>query len=485
MNNDSFDVIVMGGGPAGSTVSTLVAMQGHNVLLLEREQSPRYQVGESLLPSTIHGICPMLGVAKEIQNANFTYKRGATLRWGKNPDLWHIQFDNSFIKESAVGYAYQVERTKFDHILLQNARTKGVNVREQHRVRELLTEGDRVVGVQVQDHEGTTYQARAKVVVDAAGHSSPHYRQVGERVYSEFFKNIALYGYYNGGKRLPGELEGNILAAAFEWGWFWYIPLADDLTSVGAVIAQEYAHRLNQQGHESVMHECIDACPIIREYLASAERITDGLYGELRIRKDYSYCNTKFWKPGLVLVGDAACFIDPILSSGVHMATYSALLAARSINSLLRGDFDEERCFAEFEARYRNEFAKFYQMLIAFYDTNQHEDSYFWSARSILNTTERDNSALVTLASGVSSSELVDGQLFFDTRGELGSTFQMILDELGKGPPPPEASAARRVDDIDDYSGMYCQIPGFENAPLQGTGLVASEDGFYWRESTS
>src|SRR5580658_10499488 len=122
---------------------------------------------------------------------------------------------------------------------------------------------------------------------------------------------------------------------------------------------------------------------MIKEYLQDAKRITTGDYGRLRTRKDYSYHNTQFWRPGMALIGDAACFIDPVFSSGVHLATYSALLAARSINTVLAGLVDEERSFAEFEARYRREYGLFYEFLVSFYDMNGDDNSYFWQAKKV------------------------------------------------------------------------------------------------------
>src|SRR5439155_111060 len=150
--------------------------------------------------------------------------------------------------------------------------------------------------------------------------------------------------YYENGKRLPPPNSGNILSVAFKNGWFWYIPLSDTLTSVGAVVSRDAAEQLSDP--QGAMQHFIDQAPLIKEYLAGAARVTSGIYGEYRIRKDYSYCNTGFWKPGCALVGDAACFIDPVFSSGVHLSTYSALLAARSINTCLRdSQIPEAVCF--------------------------------------------------------------------------------------------------------------------------------------------
>ena len=143
------------------------------------------------------------------------------------------------------------------------------------------------------------------------------------------------------------------------------------------------------------MKSFIEECPLIREFLSEATRVTEGPYGQFRVRNDYSYCHSHFWVPGTVLIGDAACFVDPVFSSGVHLATYSSLQAARSINTCLRHELGEERSFTEFERRYRREFGNFYQFLMSFYDMNQDKESYFWSARKVLNTEESANEAFV------------------------------------------------------------------------------------------
>jgi halogenation protein CepH len=374
-------------------------------------------------------------------------------------------------------------------------------VREQHEVVGPIVEGERVVGVEFKDASGETCSARARYVVDAGGHRSTFYKIAGEREFSRFFQNIALYGYFEGGKRLPPPNGGNILSAAFRDGWFWYIPLSDTLTSVGAVIAKEKASVI-QQGPEAALDGFIAACPMIKDYLAGATRVRDGMYGELRVRKDYSYSNTKFWAPGLVLIGDAACFIDPVFSSGVHLATYSALLAARSISTCLRGELDETECFTEFERRYRREFGVFYEFLITFYDMNQDADSYFWSARKILSSDERSNRPFVRLIAGVSSSGeplFGEGDDFFAEHDDVAKWFEanvsraVITDHAAAEP----GARKRRPDaDFFDQSGFMQRFVGEsmqiqvqaqfgarrpQEAPVFAGGLIPTPDGLGWR----
>ena len=161
--DEQADVIVAGGGPGGSTQATLVAMAGHHVVLLEKEKFPRYQIGESLLPSTVHGICRLTGVADELAKAGFTKKRGGTFRWGANPEPWTFAFSISPKMTGETSYAYQVERSRFDQILLDHARHTGVDVREQHTVTGVIDDSDRVRGVTYTDTDGNERSEERRV----------------------------------------------------------------------------------------------------------------------------------------------------------------------------------------------------------------------------------------------------------------------------------------------------------------------------------
>jgi halogenation protein CepH len=486
---NEFDVVVVGGGPCGSTVSTLVAKQGHRVLLLEKEKFPRYQIGESLLPSTVHGVCKLIGVTEELEQAGFMIKRGGSFRWGKNPEPWTFSFSLSSKFAGEASTAYQVERSRFDKILLDNARRNGVDVREESSVVDVIEENGRVVGVRYADSSGERHEVRASYVADASGNTSRIHSKVGgNRVYSEFFRNLALFGYFEGGKRLPAPNEGNILAVAFESGWFWYIPLTPELTSVGAVLMPEALERVRGD-REAALLGLIEECPLIADYLSDARRVTDGQYGEIRVRKDYSYIQEKFWRPGLVLVGDAACFIDPVFSSGVHLATYSGLLAARSLNTLLRGDkVSESAVFEEFETRYRKEYARFHDFLVAFYDMHQDENSYFWNAKKVTRNVASELESFVELVGGGASHEgaLVDAESYVEQRAaafhELSEIVDRPVTEAGEAVPLLQASLARSV----SREGTRIQVQAAvgenvdEYKPVRPGGLVPSTDGLHW-----
>jgi FAD-dependent halogenase len=486
---ESADLVVVGGGPGGATLASLVAMQGHRVVVLEKERFPRYQIGESLLPSTIHGICRLIGVSDELAKAGFMRKKGGTFKWGVNPEPWTFSFSISPKTAGATSYAYQVERSKFDEILLDNARRAGADVRENCSVTDIVGDDDRVRGVSYIDPGGTEVQIQAKYVIDASGNKSRIYRHVGgSRQYSEFFRSVALFGYFDGAKRLPPPNSGNILCVAFDSGWFWYIPLSDTLTSVGAVVRQELASKI-QGDPEEALHGLIDECPMIGEYLRDAKRITEGEYGQLRVRKDYSYHNTKTWRPGMALIGDAACFVDPVFSSGVHLATYSALLAARSINSVLAGIVDEQAAFKEFEQRYRREYSVFYEFLMSFYDLHVSENSYFWSAKKVTKNTFSELESFVDLIGGVSSGEaaLTEAEtlaLRFKTASKefAGAVDQIVANKEQSMVPLFKSAVVRQaMQESGQVQSLALLGEDMESeAPLFDGGLVPSPDGMFW-----
>jgi FAD-dependent halogenase len=487
--SEETDVVVAGGGPGGSTLATLVAMRGHHVVLLEKEKFPRWQIGESLLPSTVHGICRLTGVADELAKAGFPRKRGGTFRWGANPEPWTFAFSVSPKMAGETSHAYQVERSKFDQILLDHARHMGVDVREQHAVSDVIEEGDRICGVSYTDAAGNAGTIRAKYVVDASGNKSRIYQRAGaKRQYSEFFRSIALFGYFEGGKRLPEPNSGNILTCAFDSGWFWYIPLSPTLTSVGAVVRRELASKVQGDPEEALM-ALIAECPMISDYLHDARRVTEGEYGELRVRKDYSYANTKFWRPGMVLVGDAACFVDPVFSSGVHLATYSAMLAARSINTVLAGTVDEQTAFREFEQRYLREYGVFYDFLVSFYDMHVVEDSYFWSAKKVTDSTTSDLESFVSLVGGVSSSEAAlaatasVAQRYKGQSKEFAAAVdQLVADREQSMLPLFKSSVVKRAmqEAAKEQARVLLGQDADVDTPLFDGGLVASPDALGW-----
>jgi FAD-dependent halogenase len=494
VNNDrdtDYDLIVVGGGPGGAACATLVAMQRHRVLLLEKSQVPSFKIGESLLPVTIHGICALLGVGEELSQAGFVVKTGGRFVWGHDREPWDFLFSASTEFASPTSTAYQVEREVFDGILLRNAAVKGVDVRLGCAARDVVTLGNgQAIGVRYTDAAGTLLSASARYIVDASGQLGCFNSFVGKRIYSEFFQNMSVFRYYQHGGRLPEPVSGNVLSVAFEHGWFWYIPLRNGLTSVGAVFGQEQSRPSTSS--DALFDDFLSQCPEVRELLAGAVRVTEGTYGRTRIWRDFSYTTSAFFRNGVILVGDAACFLDPLFSSGVHMTTYSALLAARSINTRLRGLSNDEECFTEYEIRFRREFALFYDFIAAFYDVHRQHKSDFWNRRKVSASPERWNAEYTDLLDGVDGfmdSPTGNRADFWKARTQLGAILfpqaaQTIESELTRRQRSRMlGSLFRELTELQLQAILEAKPP--TQAPIRQGGLISSPDGLHWTTTSA
>ena len=365
-------IVVVGGGPAGSCVSTLLARRGYSVTLLERERFPRAHVGESLLPASIP-ILHDLGVLDRVRQAGFVVKRGATMIWGVDREPWSWYFSET---NASNPHSYQVWRPEFDAILLDNARAAGVDVRE----------GCAATGV-VFDETQAAVAVRcgsealpARYVVDASGQGGLLSRQLGLRQWDDFFRNLAVYAYYQGGDRLEPPDEGNILIEAQSDGWMWNIPLRDGWSSVGAVVDSETGQEgIRQLGALGFLETQISAAAQISKMLGNA-RLASGP----EIVRDWSYRCRELSGPGYILVGDAGCFIDPLFSSGVHLALTSATLAAAAVASALSDPAMADPVGRVYQQLYYKEYGHFRELARLFYSSNRTADSYFWEARRLL-----------------------------------------------------------------------------------------------------
>jgi flavin-dependent dehydrogenase len=330
---DTADVVVIGGGPAGSTASTLIAQQGYRVQLFERERFPRFHIGESLIPET-YWVLERLNMLPKMKASHFVQKHS-------------VQFVNANGKLSAPFYFYdnkphecsqtwQVVRSEFDTLMLNNAREHGVEAHEGVRVRDVLFDGDRAVGVTVQEGEGQTREVRAKVVIDASGQSGLLMNKFKLRVWDPVLNKGAIWTYWEDAYRDTGKNSGATIVFQTQnrKGWFWYIPLHHNRVSLGIVAPFDYLFKGREGGHEQTYNEEIERCPAVKERLASARRIT----GHFATR-DYSYRSTRVAGDGWVLIGDAFGFLDPLYSSGVLLALRSGEMAADAIvEGLQEGD---------------------------------------------------------------------------------------------------------------------------------------------------
>ncbi|PZC50366.1 MAG: clorobiocin biosynthesis protein Clo-hal/halogenation protein CepH [Chloroflexi bacterium] len=373
--SESCDVVVIGGGPGGSATATLLADDGLKVVLLERTTFPREHVGESLLPASIP-VLEKLGVMPAVEAAGFVTKRGATLVWGKDADPWSWYFADDPEQRPT---SFQVVRPEFDKILLDNARARGVDVREEHHVLDVDFEGDRAHAVRFL-HDGDEGRIEARFVVDASGQAAIIGRKRDLRQWDTFFRNLAVYGYYTNAKHLDPPNDGNIFIESFAHGWLWKIPLHTGVTSVGVVVDQEVAQEgLREHGAQGFLEAHVAQAPHMRELLAGATFV-----GEANIERDWSYSSSSFAGDGFVLVGDAACFVDPLFSSGVHLALGGATLAATYVRSALSNPASREQAAQAYQSVYEKQYQYFHLTAQLFYGSNRSADSYFWEARRIL-----------------------------------------------------------------------------------------------------
>ncbi len=354
-------VIVIGGGPAGTTVATLIAQQGYRVTLFERENFPRYHIGESLIPET-YWVLKRLGMLEKMKSSHFVKK-------------YSVQFVSPTGKHSAPFYfhdnnphecsqTWQIRRSEFDVMMLKNAEGQGVDVHEGTRVLDVIFEGDRAVGVQVKDKTGNKKEIRANVVVDASGQSSLLINKFGLRVSDAELNKGALWTYFVGAYRDSGKDEGAtiVLSLKDKKGWFWYIPMHDNIVSVGVVA--DFAYLFDgRASHEATYAAEMANCPAVGERVSMATQIAP-----VKATKDYTYRASRAAGNGWVLVGDAFGFLDPLYSSGVLLALKSGELAADAIvHGLKIGDTSRSQ-LGKWEAGYVEGMNRMRRLVCEYYD---------------------------------------------------------------------------------------------------------------------
>ncbi|MDY7092424.1 MAG: tryptophan 7-halogenase [Acidobacteriota bacterium] len=366
-DHSEYDTIVIGGGPAGATAATLIAQAGHRVLLLERDQFPRHKVGESLMPACWDTL-ERLGMIDRLQESHF-------------PKKYSVQFFSRNGKASSPFYfsdvscadhpqTWQVVRSEFDHMMVENARAHGVEVHHGVNVREVLfAEGEngsqKAVGVRVRTEDGSTTDLASKVVVDASGQSAMISRRLGLQEDDPKLRNASIYTYFKGGQRDEGRDEGAtlIMHTQHQKTWFWYIPQPDDTVSVGVVGPQDYLVRPPKRPPQEVFEEELLQCPGLLPRLAAAQQTRP-----VQVLRDFTYKAKQRAGDGWVLVGDAYGFVDPLYSSGVFLALKSGEMAADAIHQALEaGDLSAQR-LGTFEAEFLRGMEAIRKLVYAFYD---------------------------------------------------------------------------------------------------------------------
>jgi flavin-dependent dehydrogenase len=360
----SYDALILGAGPAGSAAAALLAEHGHRVLVLEREKFPRYHIGESLLPFTFHPL-QRLGLIPQMKRSAFQKKYSVQFVQPNGKASQPFYFFTRYDRET-VAQTWQVLRSEFDQMLVDNARAKGAEVLEETAVKELLRESDRVVGVRAQNKAGVAVEFRAPISLDCTGRESFAAVRNGWRVKDPFLNKVAVWTYYQGSKREPGLDEGQTTVAFVpEKGWFWHIPMHNDLVSVGVVAEGKYLSRGGVKEPKAIFHREVGENLWIKDHLSAGRQV-----GPYYLTSEYSFHSRHCGSEGLLLVGDAFCFLDPVFSSGLMFALKSGVLAADAVHdAFVANDFSPAR-FIEYALSLRQGIENMRKLVYAFYDPN-------------------------------------------------------------------------------------------------------------------
>jgi flavin-dependent dehydrogenase len=356
----TYDAIVIGGGPAGSTVAAILASKDRRVVLLEKEKFPRYHIGESLIPYTYFPL-KRLGMIEQMKRSHF-------------PKKYSVQFVSISGKQSQPFYffqqlhheaadTWQVLRSEFDQMLLNNARAKGAEVLEETLVKETIEENGAVSGVVAIGKNGDAVEFRAPITIDATGRDAFTLGRRGWKVRDPRLNKIAVWTYYKGAMRDPGIDEGaTTVAYVPDKGWFWYIPLPEDVVSVGIVAEKDYLYR-DSRDLKTIFHREAAVNKWIEQHLAAGKQI-----GEYRVTGEYSYRSRYCAADGLLLIGDAFAFLDPVFSSGVFLALRSGEMAADAVDAALTvGDCSASR-FQEYGEQLCKGIESMRRLVYTFYD---------------------------------------------------------------------------------------------------------------------
>jgi len=356
-----YDAIIIGGGPCGSATAAILAEHGHRVLVLEREKFPRYHIGESMIPFTFHPL-QRLGLVDKMRGSAFVKKYSVQFVSPSGKASQPFYFFNRYSQD--VAQTWQVLRSEFDQILMDNARKQGAEVREETAVTELIREEGRVAGVRATTRGGAAEEFFAPITIDCSGREAFAAVRNRWRMGDPMLHKVAVWTYYKGALRDPGIDEGGTTVAFVpEKGWFWYIPLHNDVVSVGVVAEGKYLTRGGLKDPAQIFQREIPENKWIEAHVAPGQQT-----GQHFITGEYSFHSKHCASEGLLLAGDAFCFLDPVFSSGLMLALKSGVLAGDAVHeALISRDFSPER-FAEYGKFMRAGIENMRKLVYAFYD---------------------------------------------------------------------------------------------------------------------
>ncbi len=379
------DALVIGGGPGGSTIATLLRRKGWQVVLCEKDRHPRFHIGESLLPLNLP-IFQQLGVLDQVRDIGVV-KYGAEFSAnGPANEAETIYFADALDKKHP--YAFQVKRSEFDHLLLNNSAKQGVIVHEGMTIKDVIFGSGPTHLVRGIDERGARHEWETRFVVDATGRDTFLAGKLGLRQKNKVHQSAAVFGHFNSVSRRSGKNEGNISIYWFQHGWFWMIPLREDTVSVGAVCWPEYL-KTRRKDLDAFLWDTIALCPGVTERMRRAQ-----LVGKARAAGNFSYRAKRMYGKGYVLVGDAFAFVDPVFSSGVYLAMNSATAGAQAVDAALRDLPCADRLMREFDHEVRRGLAMFSWFIYRF--TSPVMQELFMAPRKLLRMKE----AVISVLSG-------------------------------------------------------------------------------------
>ncbi len=357
VTNQVFDAIVIGGGPAGSTCAYKMAVEGHSVLLLEKAKFPRFHIGESMV-SYQTKLLEMMGVLDKIKEAEFVQKSGVEFFTRQTNDLRRQDFNN--MAPGQILFAYHFHRARFDKVLLDHAQDTGAQVLQQAEVKKLIFDGERLVGVEY-EYQGHRHQAKASYVVDASGRAGLIAKHFHLRKMNDKLQNVAVFQHYKNvvKENNPGLVEGDFLLSSHEDGWVWGIPIETDMFSIGTVMSLSL---LKENDPQKIFDTHCSRSPRIMKAIEGAIPV----YDKPKIELDYCYHSEQLAGPGYFIVGDAACFVDPLFSGGVYIGMVSGMKAAEAIHNILKGR-DEKEARTYFENFCKTGYDSYFRLVYSFY----------------------------------------------------------------------------------------------------------------------